>query len=285
MPSGPRERNRKLLEDCEPWRLEALRARIRLLERGAGRADGEGLVLDLPPLDAVLPAGGLPLAALHEIAPGKPDWDDGPVTGFCLALLVRLAVRRPGPVLWLASGGDLYAPGLAAFGFDPTRLIEGRARGDGEVLWAMEEGLRSGALAAVVAEVAELEATAARRLQLAAEAGGVPAFLLRRWSRPAAAASPIAAATRWRVSALPAAGSALPASGIAEPRPRWRVELLRCRAGRPGNFLMEWDHATGDFSLVAPFCDRPADAVGTCEAEACGAGAREDAPAEARRAG
>lgn len=274
MPSARENCETELLEDGEPWGLEALRARIRLLERGPGRAPCDGLSLGLPPLDAALPAGGLPLAALHEIAPGKPDWDDGPVTGFCLALLVRIAAHRPGPVLWLAAGGDLYAPGLAAFGFDPCRLIEGRARCDGEVLWAMEEGLRSGALAAVVAEVAELEATAARRLQLAAESSGLPAFLLRRWSRPGAAA-PIAAATRWRVSAAPAASFALPDSGIAEPRPRWRVELLRCRAGRPGNFLMEWDHATGDFSLVAPFCDRPADTVG----------ASEDGSGEARRAG
>ena len=275
MPSEPKKCEAEFPDDCEAWGLEALRARIRLLERGAGRAPCDGLVLGLPSLDAVLPAGGLPLAALHEIAPGKQDWDDGPMTGFCLALLVRIAARRPGPVLWLASGGDLYAPGLMAFGFDPTRLIEGRARGDGEVLWAMEEGLRSGALTAVVGEVAELEATAARRLQLAAESGGVTALLLRRWSRPGAAGVPVAAATRWRVSALPAASAALPDSGIAEPRPRWRVELLRCRAGRPGNFLMEWDHATGDFSLVAPFCDRPA---GT-------AGPSEQGRAEARRAG
>jgi protein ImuA len=274
MSSGLEKFEAEPLEDGEPWGLEALRARIRLLERGTGRAACDGLALGLPPLDAALPAGGLPLAALHEIAPGRPDWDDGPVTGFCLALLVRLAARRPGPVLWLAAGGDLYAPGLAAFGFDPARLIEGRAKGDGEVLWAMEEGLRSGALAAVVAEVAELDATAARRLQLAAESGAVPAFLLRRWSRPGATV-PIAAATRWRISAAPAASFALPDSGIAEPRPRWQVELLRCRAGRPGNFLMEWDHATGDFSLVAPFCDRPADAAGVSE----------DGPAEARRAG
>lgn len=274
MPSGLENCEAELPENEELWGLEALRERIRLLERGTGRAACDGLLLGLAPLDAALPACGLPLAALHEIAPGRADWDDGPVTGFCLALLVRIAVRRPGPVLWLAAGGDLYAPGLAAFGFDPGRLIEGRARGDGEALWAMEEGLRSGALAAVVAEVAEFEATAARRLQLAAESGGVPAFLLRRWSRPGAAA-PIAAATRWRVSAAPAASFALPDSGIAEPRPRWQVELLRCRAGRPGNFLMEWDHATGDFSLVAPFCDRSADAAGACES----------GPAEARRAG
>ena len=72
MPSEPKKCEAELPDDCEAWGLEALRARIRLLERGAGRAPCDGLVLGLPSLDAVLPAGGLPLAALHEIAPGKP---------------------------------------------------------------------------------------------------------------------------------------------------------------------------------------------------------------------
>ena len=277
----------KELEEPASWPLERLRARIRLLEQGGRAGPLAGLVLDLPALDAALPAGGLPLAALHEIAPGRLDWDDGPATGFCLALLIRLLARRPGgspgnflgPVLWLGGSGDLYAPGLAAFGFDPACLIEGRTQGDGEVLWAMEEGLRSGALAAVVGEVAELDTTAARRLQLAAESGGVTAFLLRRWCRAGGGAAPLTAASRWRVSAAPAESFALPASGIAEARPRWRVELLRCRGGRPGNFLMEWDHATGDFSLVAPLCD------GSLGAAEDPKGRWDQQPAQVRRAG
>ena len=279
MPSGPDHRapppqapRQGPGERCD---LEALRERIRLLERGPGSCGGPGggqtLPLGLPELEAVLPPGGLPLAVLHEIAPGRQDWDDGPVTGFCLALLIRIAARLPGPVLWLTRGGDLYAPGLAAFGFDPARLIEARAGGDTEALWGLEEGLRSGALAAVVGEVAELDATAARRLQLAAESGGVTGFLLRRWRRPQGAEAPLAAAARWRVSAAPAESHAFSAGGIALPRPRWRVELRRCRGGRPRDFHMEWDHATGDFGLVAALCDGTADGGG--------------APAEARRAG
>ena len=66
MPSEPGKCEAELPEDCEPWGLEALRARIRLLERGAGRAACDGLVLDLPPLDAVLPAD---LGDLFRVVP------------------------------------------------------------------------------------------------------------------------------------------------------------------------------------------------------------------------
>ena len=46
-------------------------------------------------------------------------------------------------------------------------------------LWALEEALRSPGLTAVLAEVDRLTLTQSRRLQLAAEAKGVTAFLLR----------------------------------------------------------------------------------------------------------
>ena len=234
---------------------EDLQARIRALERGAVKAAGEGLPLGFPLLDAVLPRGGLPLSCLHEIAPLKPEWDDGPATGFCIALLRRLSGRFDGPVLWLASSDDLYAPGLEASGLDPNRLIEGRAEGDQQVLWAMEEGLRSAALIAVVGEVAALDTKAARRLQLAAEAGGVTGFLLRRRGLAPRAGKHSVAATRWQVTAAPS--EAFDGTGKTRSGPRWQVTLLRCRGGRPGSFLMEWDHAAGDFSLVTALRDGP----------------------------
>ena len=57
----------------------------------------------------------------------------------------------------------------------------------------------------------ELDLTAARRLQLAAEAGGVLGLLLRADEDSAA---PTAALTRWRIGA----GTAWPPSS---PMPRW----------------------------------------------------------------
>ncbi|MGF1611276.1 MAG: ImuA family protein [Kiloniellales bacterium] len=258
--------------------IEALRARIRVLERGGGAAALRVLPLGPAALDERLPGGGLPVTGLHEIEGERAEWDDGVASGFCLALLARLAAARDGlagPVLWAAAQDDLYAPGLAGFGLDPGRLLLVRAGNDRDVLWALEEGLRSGSLGAVVGEVTALDRTAGRRLQLATEAAGLPCFLLR---RPRLAGrgreGPSAAVTRWRVAPLPSligpsqaklASDSEAAAGLIG-RPRWRVALLRCRGAAPADFVMEWDHATGAFALAAalrdgPLGPRPADGI------------------------
>ncbi len=257
--------------------LAALRARVRALERGGPRASGVAAApLGLAVLDAHLPGGGLALGCLHEIEGGRAEWDDGAASGFCLALLARLLGAAPqaaagapqarGPVLWVSRWRDLYAPGLAAFGVDPGRLIEVRAGGGTEVLWAMEEALRCPRIAAVVGEVEALERSAGRRLQLAAEAQGVTAFALRRPLRPARLAeAPSAAVTRWRVmparvsAQVPARASTQASAGSGRflGRPCWQVELLRCRGAAPGQWHLEWDDATGGFALAAALRDRP----------------------------
>jgi protein ImuA len=239
-------------------RLHALRARVRRLERGAGRGRLKVVPLGLPVLDGHLPRGGLPLGALHEVEAARAEWDDGAMTGFSLGLIARLSQAVAGPVLWVARRPDLYGPGLLALGFDPGRLILVRAQGDQDVCWALEEGLRCPSLAAVVGEVAEPERSAGRRLQLAAEASGVTAFLLRRRLQPRRRAEPPSAAmTRWRVSPAPS-GEALPnlPPGLLGP-PRWRVELLRCRGAAPGCFLVEGDDGTGGFALATALRDGP----------------------------
>jgi protein ImuA len=100
---------------------------------------------------------------------------------------------------------------------------------------------------------------ASRRLQLAAERSGITAFVLRRWRDGGQAAReralPNAAVTRWRVATLPSR----PSRG--EPgvgRPRWRVELLRCRGGEPASWEIEVPNATDPVSLAAALADRPA---------------------------
>jgi protein ImuA len=160
-------------------------------------------------------------------------------------------------VLWCLPAGDLYGPGLAACGLAPERLILAQPRED-QVLWAMEEGLRSTALAAVIGEVEALPAAASRRLQLAAEASGVTAFALRRWHKGEAAGermAPNTAVTRWRVAALPG-GLAAGEPGVG--RPRWRLELWRCRGGVPASWMVEVSDATGHVALAAALADRPA---------------------------
>ena len=167
-----------------------------------------------------------------------------------------------GPVLWCLKRPDLYGPGLAAHGLDPARLVIAAAPRDEEILWAIEEGLRLPGLAAVIGEVGRLPMVAGRRLQLAAERSGVTALLLRRWRSGDEAAAererPSAATTRWRVTALPAHDIPLQRGGNNWiGKPRWRVELLRCRGGVPALWEMEVADATGHVSVSAGLADRP----------------------------
>src|SRR5260221_2241256 len=243
--------------------LCALRARIQALE--TGRLGGRAMPLGLAAIDAVLPGGGVALGALHEIMGSGADEEDGAVpAAFAASLLARLE----GPVLWCLQADDLYAPGLAASFLAPERLIVARCRDDAEILWAMEEGLRSAVPVAVLGEIGVLAPTAGRRLQLACEAGGITAFVLRRWREGGLAArqraAPSAAVTRWRVAAGPSRDTGDP--GVGVPR-RW-LELLRCRGGAPGARVAsegltdiesrEERDATDHVALAAGLADRPA---------------------------
>jgi protein ImuA len=213
-------------------------------------------------IDRVLPQGGLARGALHEILGSSGDEEDGALAaGFAAAVIGRL--DPVGTVLWCLPRADLYGPGLFACGLDPGRLVLVRTRRDTEILWAMEEGLRTPAVAAVVGEAGVLSPVASRRLQLAAERSGIIAFLLRRWRDADTAARertlPSAAATRWRISVLPSQ-SLGGAPGVGQPR--WRVELLRCRGGRPGSWEMlvgegKARHAADPLSVAETLADRP----------------------------
>src|SRR5438309_3223569 len=168
-----------------------------------------------------------------------------------------------GPVLWCLKRPDLYGPGLAGHGLDPARLVIVAAPRDEAILWAIEEGLRMPGLAAVIGEIGRLPMVAGRRLQLAAERSGVTALLLRRWRNGDQAAAererPSAALTRWRVTALPARDIPLQRGGNNWiGKPRWRVELLRCRGGVPALWDVEVADASGHVSVFAGLADRPA---------------------------
>lgn len=212
--------------------------------------------LDGGPLDRALPGGGLALGCVHELRMAKSVAEDGAAHGFALALLARIA-SAAGSVLWCARRRTRpYAQGLAAFGLDPQRFVLAQGRDDRETLWAMEEGLRCPALAAVVGEIGALDLTASRRLQLAAETSGVTGLLLRAKRSSSSDNTPLdntAAVTCWRVSSAPSHADF--ATGLGAPR--WRVELLRCRGGVPGAWEMEWCHETHRLRMVAPLRDGP----------------------------
>ena len=253
-----------------PANLKRLKAHIQRLEGFGGtlaEANRQVLPFGIDEIDDRLPGGGLARGALHEVFAA----DAGIATAFCALLAGRLAkdaenasilwCERP----WTLDAGALYGPALLQFGIDPARLILVRVRRDNDALWAMEEGLRCGQVAAVVGELDDISLTASRRLQLAAEETGVTALSLRsKVDKP----PPSAAATRWRLDAVthekdrPRANDnndflntppALPGLGAA----RWQAELFRCRGGTSTNWMMEWNDETGDLSVAAEIRNRP----------------------------
>lgn len=216
------------------------------------------LPFGIPDIDSRLPGGGLTLGALHEIAGGG----NGAVDGAAAALFAAgVAARTRGKVLWVITRPDLFAPALAQAGLAPDRVIYVEAGNDKTVLACIEEGLRHGGLGAVVGEVARLDMTASRRLQLCAEGSGTIGIALRRWRRQTEASDfgqPTAAATRWRVSVMPSA--ALPVPGVGGHR--WLLELIRARAGESADFEVEACDDSGRLALPAELVHRPASAEG-----------------------
>ena len=229
-----------------------LRLKIGRLETG-GRAHRATLPFGVPALDRHLPGGGLALGAVHEMAEGGPA---GEFAGAATLFVAGIAARLEGPVLWCLRRRDLFAPALAGMGLPPDRVLYAETARERQILPAIEEGLREPGLAAVVGEVTRLSLNASRRLQLAAEASGVPALLLRRWwnaAEKAAAGEPSAATTRWRIAPQPSAVE--PAPGLG--RPRWQVDLLRCRGAEPRSWILEACDETGHLALPADLADRP----------------------------
>jgi protein ImuA len=223
------------------------------------------LPFGLSALDSCLSDGGLAYGASHEIVP-EPSSIPASL-GFIAAILARMAFSTPSPREGkLYSGGNARGPlflvaptygfreygwlhghGLRALGLDPARLILVETSHRKETLWAIEEALYSGAPAAIAGVIDKLDLRTSQRLHLAATDCGLPLVLL----RPAQNLEASAAATRWRVGTAEAARDRF---GLIT-RPRWHLTLERCRNGRPGEWVVEYDHVAHRFSLAATLAD------------------------------
>jgi protein ImuA len=205
--------------------------------------------------DAAL-GGGLAYGRVHEFYAAESE-DIAAAAGFVLPLVTVMA-RPEGsddcPALWLRSRravrqvGVVQANGWAELGGQPGDCLFAMIADAKELLKAAVDGLRSGALGAVVVEtkgsLPELDLTASRRLALAAEKSGTTLFLLRSGAEPV----PSAAETRWRVAAAPS--RALPAN--APGAPVFDIELLRQRSGPSGlRWQLEWDRDRRIFTEAA----------------------------------
>ena len=207
------------------------------------------LPLGAEAIDAAL-GGGLAFGSLHEIAPAAP-LHLGAAAGFALTLAARTNGHKR--VLWIQpdfaghEAGPLYGPGLTALGLPMQRILVLRVARPVDVLWAMEEGLKSRVLSAVIAELTEegaaADLTATRRLTLAARDGGGLGFLLRHRISP----EPSAAATRWTVAAAPGLTDSFGGLG----RTAFTLSLVKNRRGPLGCWPIAWDQHERSFSPLS----------------------------------
>jgi protein ImuA len=244
--------------------LQALRQRIGARAAFAQQSAQATVALGEDAIDDVLPGRGLETGAIHEVQPASYR-DFGAALGFGVGLLARLARTDPRPVLWVSPSqgfqyGIVYPIGWIPFGLNPDGLHHLSVASSTDMLWALEEGLASGALAAVVgllpANSSSYDFTASRRLSLRAAATGTTAFLIR---HHASVDMPTAAVTRWSIASRPSAplrreGLFMPGIGPS----CWQVDLVRCKRGQPRSWLVEWDHEAFCFRLASAMAGRTA---------------------------
>lgn len=235
-------------------KLAALRATVAAIEH-------QGKLPHLPDLmdeaedatpKAPMGAVSLPGASLHEIWAQKPQ-DHAAASGLLLAALKE----NDAPFLWVTSRmfareyGLPYGPGLKAVGIDPSRLLLVQCLCQQDVLWTLEEGLKSSSLSAVVGEVGPMELNASRRLLLMAREHNSRALLLMR----AETMPSTAAYSRWRAASTPSHADMFDAR--APGQTLIEAQLVKHRGGkRPIKHTVEHSHATDHLPLVTPMANR-----------------------------
>ena len=185
------------------------------------------------------PYASFPIGAIHEfVCSGKERI--AATEGFVSALLSTL-MNTHAMTVWITSSNTLFPPAFKLFGIDPDRIIFIQLYKEKDLLWAMEEALKCNGLAAVVCELQELSFTSSRRFQLAVEQSAVTGFILRVNPRKVV---PTACVCRWQISSIASEITDIPGVGF----PKWNVELLKVRNGKPGVWQVEW--AAGKFHLL-----------------------------------
>jgi hypothetical protein len=124
-------------------------------------------------LDRELPGGGWPKGGLTELL-----HDDEGIGELSLLLpALRRLVQAGEWVALVAPPHTPYAPAFAGCGIDPTRVVVVAAAEEKNRWWAAEQVLRANSAGAVLFWPQAVDDQRLRRLQLAAQEGGAPAFL------------------------------------------------------------------------------------------------------------
>ncbi len=200
----------------------------------------EKLRIGIGAIERAFPDYSFPLGAVHEFI--CQDEEAIAASGGFIASILNKLMQNDSASIWIGQSQNIFVPALSSFGINPDKIIFIDLKTQKEILWAMEEALKCEGLAAVIGEIPELSFTISRRLQLAVEQSRVTGFIIRNNPRKLETTACIA---RWQISSLPSETyNDMPGVGF----PRWNVELLKVRNGKPGTWQIEY--AEGKFSYL-----------------------------------
>lgn len=232
--------------------VQELARRVERMESGRRPAiDGERAT-GIASLQGLFPHDGLPCGSLVELvaaAEGSGAWTLG------LVMAVQVCARRR--VMVIVDGEkQFYCPGAVRLGLELDRSIVVRPANRRDAYQAMVQALRSKVVGVVMGWQERMSMRELRRVQLAADAGGGVAILM----RPAhAARGPSCASVRLLVAPVQfqtgSTGGGTLFRKSAPVRPwlrRVRVDVMRCRGRAYGESLtLEIDDEAGHVHTLA----------------------------------
>ncbi len=154
------------------------------------------------------------------------------------------AARHLGPLIWVLPSHAPEMPMLRGLPHGVgKRLHLLRPVGETDLLWCVEEALRSDPVSLVISEPEKpLSLTAGRRLQLAAEAGRTTGLMLIRQD-----AGGNATESRWDCQPLP---------GTAADSTLHRWSLNKNKEGTLGSWTVNWNGTSAAFHMVSEARER-----------------------------
>jgi protein ImuA len=193
--------------------------------------------LGLGPIEHAFPGKVFPRAAIHELISVNPE-SAASTNGF-LSVVLSSLMQQNGSCLWISTRRTIFPPALKTFGIEPDRILFVDVGNVKDALWAMEESLKCNALNAVVGEFTALTFDESRRLQLAVEQSKVTGFIHR--FKPKVE-NTVACVSRWKITPL---FSELPDELPGMGFPRWNIDLLKVRNGKPASWQVQWSPQSG----------------------------------------
>ena len=203
----------------------------------------DAATVDMGRLLNAFPNQVFPTGAVHEFITSTKE--NAAASAALASAITSALATGGGACIWVHRCRRIFPPALTAFGVNPEQVVFVGAKSEKAALWATEEALKATGVAAVVAEIRDIDLTASRRLQLAVEKKQVTGLVLRDSPRYLLAT---AAAARWQVTPAPSRLTRAGMPGLGHPS--WAVTLHNVKNGRPGSWHLEWKG--GRFQDILP---------------------------------